>query len=211
MATGKVPVAQAQTCIEADPKGKLTKLRAKLTTATAECPANPPSFGYALPNDAADAAERAAIVTTNKVWGLPLDAIALPPHCSIGVASALAKVADARNRTFTSCKKLGLKKRTITTADELEAACFGAVLVDRKGKIAKAKAKLASVVAACEGDGLAEALERGECQLATSSDARTQCLDLVQACETCKMFNAADGLAADCDLFDDGVTNGTCS
>jgi hypothetical protein len=169
-----------------------------------------PSFGYALPDAAADAAARSSVETTNKVWGGPLDAIELPPNCAVGIASALAKVADARGGTFRHCKKLGLKKGTITTADELEAACFGAVLVDRKGKIAKAKAKLASMAATCEGDGLADALSRGDCKYADSPVGRAQCVDLVQACATCTMYNEVDGLAADCDLFDDGVTNSSC-
>jgi len=39
----------------------------------------------------------------------------------------------------------------------------------------------------------------------------TTCVDRQIECRTCELFSGADGLTRDCDAFDDGSVNGSCS
>ena len=91
---------------------------------------------------------------------------------------------DATLKGFNKCKKDGLKAQSITNSSGLE-ACFG---TDPTGKIQKT----------CET------------KLAAKLNSKCASVDPLAACHACLALNAADALSADCDVLDDGVTNGSC-
>ena len=50
----------------------------------------------------------------------------------------------------------------------------------------------------------------GACGAAADTTAFATCVDRLVECRVCRMLNATDALAEDCDLFDDAILNSTC-
>ena len=120
--------------------------------------------------------------------------------------SAVGRLTDKRIKTFSACKKVGLKRGTIGSSDLL-AECFEAVDTDLKGKIADARAALATALAnSCAGFDLSDAIT-GACAVDPDPLA---CIDQRSACRSCRMLRTVDALDVDCDLFDDGSVNLSC-
>ncbi|TFH22819.1 MAG: CHRD domain-containing protein [Myxococcales bacterium] len=132
--------------------------------------------------------------------------------CQVGALKALKKCRDTRVKEYDKCVNGDLKGKvglTIVDVFGME-QCLGS---DAKGKIAGAcdatTGKLREAVEkACSGVDLLTAFP-----LCAAGDTASTaaCLDRVAACGTCLATNASTGSALDCDVFDDGLTNGSCS
>ncbi len=76
---------------------------------------------------------------------------------------------------------------------------------DAKGKIARARAKLARDLEVCAS----APFENGACP-ALSGSALSDCITGLVACKACVWGNAMLGSTVDCDLIDDGQDDGSC-
>jgi hypothetical protein len=113
----------------------------------------------------------------------------------------------ARLRAFVDCKKKGLLTGQIDSASALD-GCFGAIEADAKGKIAKAYAKLAKAyITRCLDLPNAASLFPGECM---GEPDFLACVDQHARCRSCLMLNQVDGLAHDCERYDNTLLDGSC-
>jgi len=199
-----------------------------------------PPLGPLNSSQVDDAAEIKEVAIYQRFFGASLDtAIALQEDptkdlgkCQEAVLKDAYKCEATKIKAFISCKKDGLKGKIppglIQTPTELQDICLGTGVnaqPDAKGKIAgKCSDPLKggiykSLLKKCidKGVDLTVAFGDGECatQAATSQGAQTvnalgDCLEHFVECEVCAALNAADGLNRDCDLFDNGVSDGSC-
>ncbi|MDX2169597.1 MAG: hypothetical protein SF182_21185 [Deltaproteobacteria bacterium] len=222
---GKLASGQtADECLLADNKGKIAAARAALSAdAAALCVANPPSFG--LPGGTAAAVINAVVRDQSlallaDVLGASLstgarDCAADKPGCQCqqAIAKAYEKLAATELKVFLGCKKAALKNGATSSAaleDCIdEDADPNSIDADSKGKIAKKAAKIAdAAMKKCATANTAVALP-GLCAGRTGANLGACVADLVD-CRVCAMLNLTDGLAVNCDEFDDGAENLSC-
>lgn len=197
-------------CPTSDPKGKVAKAEAKtLSDETGKCTVAP-NFAYtsgATANAAMQDAELGlladifggtdltAVISTDKVIG----------KCQATMLKDAEKLAATFVKVFNGEKKNALKLGADDAGDI--AALVGD---DPKGKIGKTESKLgADATKACTGVTLASAFP-GECSTAASPAALAACLEQVTKCRMCEGIEEMDGIDADCDVIDDGASNGSC-
>jgi hypothetical protein len=206
----------ATACLALPGRG-MDKARAK-TRADEDrlCSEMPPDFGPLdadVVNDAAEETERA---TLPELFGADLDAALVrqaddrsAAKCQQAVVKAVYKCQGAQIEAFNGCKETALK-RGGATSPEVLARCLG---VDADGKVAKECDPLSGPLATkvlprtCGGVDLLAAFPG--CGTADPGGLAS-CLDEAVACGVCLGLSEADGLGADCDLFDDGVANASC-
>lgn len=202
-------------CLTRDDKARVAKAQTRTVNHELSRCTVPPSFGFTGAANVNQVAVDAELALIDDVFGpdfngavLALGTSATPPGdsaraaCQRQVVRAYERVASAKVKAFAGCKKSRLKDGTISDATSLE-ACLG---FDLGGRIFKAIQKLADTVARrCQGIDLAAAFPGGCPPLDFAT-----CVDQRVECRVCLMLNAMDAMNADCDLFDDGVPNGTC-
>lgn len=222
---GKLPSGQtADACLRADAKGKVAALQARIgSDAAALCATNPPGFG--LPGGTVAAVVAAvppdqSLSLLADVFGASLGTGAIPcatdkPACSCqnAVAKGYEKLAATVFKTFLKCKKGALKDGALSAATLEDCVdddgTADSIAADAKGKIAKRVAKLDDAIAkSCAGVSTARALP-GACA-GRAGTALADCLAERVACRACLTLNLVDGLAVDCDAFDDGQHNLSC-
>ena len=140
--------------------------------------------------------------------------------CQQGLLKDLFKCQDTKLKEFSKCKKDYLKNDLVGDPAGLAAACMdGPGLPDPKGKIAKACSADPNVgkpggtmAKKCQPKGVAvaDALPGACAQLGADADV-LGCAERAVECNVCSTINAVDGTNADCDEFDDGVINESCS
>lgn len=218
--SGKL-VGSAAACLTADAKGKLQKAKDKTVADAAKSCASAPSFGY--PGAAATniGAVQAELDLVADVFGTPLDAAITSCTaskagcgCQAKVADDVAKLADTKIAEFVKCKKTILKNGASTglalQGCVADAGTAGSIEADSKGKIAKALVKLGTdITKKCDTPGVTTTSFPGVCA-GMSGAALAQCLDRLVECRVCQTINDMDALSVNCDVFDDGVANGTC-
>jgi hypothetical protein len=130
------------------------------------------------------------------------------------VAKDVEILADTKLAEFLKCKAAALKGGA--TAASSVAACVsdnatvGSIAADTKGKIQKKVDKLnTDITKKCDTPGVTGAFP-GSCSSLSGSPLGA-CLDVLVECRVCQMLNEMDGLAVDCDLFDDQTANQSCS
>ena len=209
-------------CITSDPKGKVAKAIGKLTSKVgSKCPGNPafPILDVSKTdemNAAAIAKELGEIVL---LLGSDLDGAIVDCDdnkdacgCQAAIVKQMYKCQGAKLKSFNACKKDELKGKNgpaVTSAQELQDACLGTGIEgipDTKGKIQKdCDTKLASTITKkCPNPD-----QFPGCGTVDAAGLKA-CVDELVECQVCLSLNALDGLARDCDLFDDGLANGTC-
>ena len=219
----------AAACIAADAKGKVAKAAGKTLASEAGKCGSAPDFAAGSAGADATVVNGGATVAAQEllasIYGGDIDTATIASTdkagagCQQAVVKAMQKCVDTRLKTFNGCKKGGLGGKTppglIADAQSLEDSCFQAVLDDSKGKIASACAGVAgkgidgAVAKKCVGKGVSDAALDAAFPCAASPVAAAD-LDRISRCEVCQYLDAADALARDCDLFDDGLANGTC-
>ena len=156
---------------------------------------------------------------THALFGPDLDANTGAPDslpiskCGRGIWSAAARCQSVRLKAFNLCKKVGIRG-SIGRARELE-GCLDATtpVVERLCDPVVGRLR-ATIDRKCTGVDLTRLLPglagNTACEL-TSGDGTARCVGTAVACQTCRMLNDADRLARDCDLYDDGLSNASCS
>jgi len=222
--------SSAATCIAADTKQKVADAMAKtLKAETDKCVVAPGfaagSSGLEAANANLEASEN-ALGLVYELLGDDIDAGTrlkaankAQAACQGAVMKAAQKCLDTKLKVFNKCKQDGLMGKVppgpIDDAQSLEDLCFQAILDDAKGNIGK---KCAGVA----GQGLDGALAKKctEKGVAGSSLEDTFAgvvppitvaeLDRIVECQACVYLNAVDGLARDCDFFDNGLVDASC-
>jgi hypothetical protein len=206
---GKEPAPSA--CVLADEKQKVAKKAAKTFDFETKSCGLPPAFGYAGAAAANNAAINQEAAIVDDVYGIDVDGALLhtvgdsgAASCQSGATANLEKVMKTSLKTFRKCKKAGLKDGSITDAAGL-AGCFDDVAND--SKVDKTIDKMAAKFDKdCESLDL-PVLFPGVCAGAPDYP---NCFNELARCRFCRMVNAMDGLARDCDDYDDATANGTC-
>ena len=204
--------SDAQACLGADAGGKVGDAQTKAANFdAAKCIPAPP-FGYTGASALNAGAEAESLALMADIFGADLTPSVIPSSnrpgaaCQAKVVKAVQDLFAFESNRFLKCKKTGLAGRTalIATVEQLQ-GCFGVLAADPGGRIARIAAAVGSALGDCEVD-LDETFP-GEC---TTGDVAGCMVDRVE-CRVCRMFNAMDGLAENCDRFDDGASNGSCS
>jgi len=217
-AAGTLVGQTPEECLASDPKGKLEKTATKEVSKIAKkCGGGFPDFGV---SNVPAAIGRTILMQFGLVHGSlgpnlnqNLIATALDARCQSKVTAALLKCEEARQNEYAKCQNAGLKSGAITDAASLASVCLGTGFSsqpDPKGRIAsKCADKLLTTVAAqCDQVDLTAAF--ASCNAAGPA-AVASCLSRGSACQLCRLLNDAGGVTRDCDAFDDGVDNGSCS
>ncbi len=213
---GKGKESDPQTCLWADRKGKVIRFQLKVARAQARSCIEFPDFGQADADLIARAVLAAELSLARDVFGADLNTALLAmdydkaaARSQAGVARAYEKIVSARLDAFVRCKKAGLASGQIDSGAAL-AECFDEISADPKGRVAKARAKVAKhVTNKWRGSSLIETFT-GRCVTAADGGEFAQCIGQMADCRACQMLNAIDGLSHSCDAFDDGVLNGSC-
>ncbi len=192
---------------------------AALRKSDQKCGGMPPTFGppsITMP-PAVTLAAGAAIV--DDLFGAPPEPafvdLSAVRSCQAAVLKEMQRCVDGRVGQFNRCKKAGLKGGFVRDAAELQDTCLGTATQQPDpsgGTIAKRCVEHPGVViqAKCEAAGVALASAFPGCNVA-SGPALAACFDERIRCRVCLLLNSADGLARDCDVFDDGAADASCS
>ena len=197
-----------QACLTADVDAKMEGAMMKTESLNDGVCNAPPPFGFTSTNVINTAGQQAQLGLVADLFGSNLNSAVASDKpkakCQAGVLKAADKLFQAHLKSFLKCKQSGLagkKAAPMVTAGELE-GCFDVVRAD--AKVGKARTKFPTAVASqCPDLDLATALP-GSCSGVAT------CLATRVACRVCVLFNAMDGLSANCDHFDDGFENSTC-
>jgi len=209
---GKGKEPDAQGCLTADGKSKVSKAKDKTAGADAKKCAEAPSFGRAAVGQINTAAGDEEVALVDDVFGSDLTAAIIDAGadktgagCQASVSKGMEKIAATKIKTFLKCKKTGLKDGTITSSLTLD-GCFDTVAAD--AKVDKIIAKLGTTVTKkCTGVDL-DAAFPGDCIGALDFAA---CVDEAVECRVCLTLDAMDNLGRDCDLFDNGAADLSCA
>ncbi len=223
----------ADICKTSDPAGTVKIARAEAKAVDhfdRMCFEGPAAIGPQSVTQIADAAAAKEAALFARAFGETLNDLTQASTsvkeaiCIHTVAKALFKCQDAKMKAFMKCKKLGLRAGTITSAQEIQDECLGTgsgAQPDPNGRIAKKctdtiRPSIFTTVAkkcrSAAGVDLVRAFGNGECatEAGTGGTALEACLERIVECEVCEMWNAADGLTRNCDLFDNGVEDDSC-
>lgn len=219
------PAGPADTCIDADPKGKVQKKRLSTTSdITKKCPVTPSIFftGDVITNDAGENTAKALL---RDVFGAGLTALqscdtnGAECACQVKVSNRVSKLARAMSKIWLQCKKDALKASGAftptgaTTNAELEQCVTNAALAgglsvaaDTKGKIDKAKQQLGTTANQFCGVGSVDEFAGGACSgfstpPTINSAGLADCLENQVQCRFCEMVNLTDDLAINCDTW----------
>ncbi len=223
--TGKLKELDPEGCLTRDPKGKVQKQVDKCNVKYDDkCTgAEPIAQGKAeCENDNKDG----ALNLVHDLFGDPLLVAVLTQgkdeaKCQDKALHRGNQVFDTKMKVFRKCKKAGMKLGTIVDEATLEAECMTDPtthgIPDPDGKIAKKEAKKeVDIDDKCAGMDLAalfpglDALPPGSACYGSTA-ALAECVDWRVECRVCQTINSMDGTNRNCDEFDNGVLDGSCS
>ena len=209
-------------CLTSDRKGKVGKAQQKTRDKAEQKCLETANFGASDATTVNNVAVQKELDLIHEIFGSDLDAtiilVSEDPsacQCQSSVTKLVTKCQDAKLKEFNKCKKNGLRGKVgppgaalpFGEADDLE-LCMG---FDPRGKIAKAcVAKLGNGTNNSKCQQVALSLAFPGCGT-DDPGALAICLDRIVECQVCLALNEADTLARDCDDFDDGMANGSCS
>ena len=216
-------------CLTTDPQGQakvqkaLGKLDDKVGPGSGCDSANAPRFGFSSAATGGQASIVKELRLVHSIFGSDLDSGVIVTDkpgskCQQGVMKAVQKCQDTKIKEFNKCKKAGLKGKTppgqISSKEDLERLCLQSdpddpttPQPDPKGKInGKCIVGIQKAIDKKCG-GLDTAALFPGCEGPVS----VACLDPLVECAFCGYANATDDLFRNCDLFDNGEADGSCS
>jgi cysteine-rich repeat protein len=214
--------ATAQDCLTNDPKGKIAKAQTKtLDGEASQCePADLPTFAYAggAAVNTAGTAESVALMAD--LFGANLDLAVIAKALDAPGAKCQKSVTQATQALANRLFKLSVKEKKLLLAgkedgslarsnDALETQLLVFLEADAAGKIAQKEADLRSAARTKCGSVALDAAFPG-CAPSADATALATCATNDARCRFCRSFNAFDGLAIDCDAFDDDAANASC-
>jgi hypothetical protein len=210
----------AEACLTADERGKVSGRQGKTTQDQTTFCTMPPNFAFLGAGTVNAVTKQAELDLVHDVFGpAPIDAglFATNPNvneavCQRNAIDRVEKLMQSMGREFVKCKKNALKvgkdpfPSGATSSADIEhcvndPAAPNSVAADTKGKLAKRKANLLTTITdQCDATGVSAVSFPGTCSGMTGATLHTCLIDLVE-CRFCKMANAMDGLAVDCNAF----------
>jgi hypothetical protein len=200
-------------CVLGDASGKIGPAQTKTLADESKnhCDGvNAPTFGYG----GAAAASGAAVEHETKLFAdtygsidptAVISTVKADAKCQSAVTKDVEKVIATKWKQYLKCKKTALA--TATSAAALEACANG---LDADPKVGATVAKLnADIGKSCAPPVDINGDLHGKCLNETVATLAA-CMDRLAECHICFALNQVDGLNLDCDLFDDGLANGTC-
>lgn len=223
---GRLAPMTAQSCLSADTKQRVAKSQERvIEIATKKCATETPSYGSTDPETVSAVGTSSQIELVTDIFGADVEAGLVDCSedrdackCQVKALKAAADLSVVELKEFANCTKRALKISTqpflggVLSASELE-RCLSddtigwSVAADQRGKIAKAASRLANVVdGKCGGVNFFP----GSCVASGSVELASCLVDRVD-CVTCLAINEMYALAVDCDSYDDGSANASCS
>ncbi len=220
--------ATLETCLQTDILGRMQRALDTLVTKEArscrapEAPDQVPDFGYTSAAAVGASAQRAAARVTEALLGADPDAAlvldATDPAgaaCQGNVAHRLRVLLDNIWRHALAGKRRAIAGQpgvpAIGLPEELATTVLQHVDADARGLIAGQRVRLeAAVAGACAGQDLAQRFPGACATAAANPSAFAACLSERARCGFCRSFEGFDGLALECDTFDDGTANASC-
>jgi len=215
---GKLEVSIDE-CLIADGKGKVAKGEGKVDSGESGKCGSPPSFGFAGSSAIKAGASASALALFQDLYGANPGALVVGPEdkaggkCQTNVHKNAAKLYGTKMKEFVGCKKGALKAAPPDDLGALQAAIFACLAADAKGKIAGGVSKLSDKIKGSCSDAQIS-LFSGLLTLCGGSanlDEFVSCVDRAVECRFCEAIAAYDGLLLNCDVFDDGLNNNSCS
>ncbi|MFQ5478309.1 MAG: lipocalin family protein [Candidatus Binatia bacterium] len=212
-------------CWIADRRGRIEKAKGKVASVETRSCSVLPDFGFWGASVLNDATSKQQLALATDVFGIDLSAVTtdfltncsgVPNYerrkkcarCQASVVRGYEKIFDAKLSAVAKCKKSGLGSGYINSRARLE-ECLDAIATDSRGKIARATAKLSRTAARKCSNPVA--FLPGTCGGSPDAATFAACVDAKVECRVCRMINAAEGTGKDCDTFDDGLANNSCS
>jgi len=193
-----------------------------------------PAFGYTSAADVNSAAQNAELDLFRDLYGNPSDPqlydcnpFVGECNCQRNVHDRVEKLIATLGREWVKCKKNALKVNKLpfssgaASSAELEICMTdggtpGTIPSDTKGKLGKRSQNILDAITkqACNSTGN-DSFGGPECNRTAlggspTDSALRDCLHKRAYCRFCQMVNAMDGLAVNCDGFDDGLSNTSC-
>jgi hypothetical protein len=199
-------------CTTADPKGKVAKKKQKTIDDRIKNCTTAPTIGFLDPPNDDDNVNTVAmdklILLLEEVFGSPGPVPGT--KCQQKVWKRVNKLLDTKWKQYNGCVKTAIKAGGGAVAlDNCVIGDPNSIAADPKGKIAKAVAKIGDdITKQCGGNGNGEFL--GTCD-GLGGNALRDCLDQRVECMICWILFDILGITVDCDLFDDGLANGSCN
>jgi hypothetical protein len=217
----------AEACLSNDVSGDVARaLDRTLRRDSRRCLERPeqlPDFAYRGAGPVNGAARGQTTSLAGDLFGPDLDAVlasadAAPGSaaCQEAVADSSGEVLDAGARLAAQAKREALRggrgEPPVDSTAALELALLDAFARDPHGRLARARTHLQREVSdRCAGvESPLAALFPGACAGASGSPELADCADRLALCRLCQALDSMDGLALDCDGFDDGIPNLTC-
>jgi cysteine-rich repeat protein len=218
-AADKAGALTAAACAAVDPGNKIANAAQKAVEqdvggAKDKCENTAPAFAYTGAGNATEFAGISAVGLSRNLFGSDLDESVVTDGskakkaCRDAVYKDAAALLDANLAQFNACKKAALKSG-VSSDEQLAAACLPkSVLADPKQKLAPKRAKLVKdVEKKCTGL-LSTELFPGDC---AKDSALASCVERAAQCRACTAIARIDGLAPECDLYDNGTADDSCA
>jgi hypothetical protein len=202
------------TCVPMDGSGKVapTETKAASDETNNGClGANAPNFGYSSASVGNAAAVNAEIILFSDTYGGTdttgvISTAKADAKCQSAVTKDLEKVIATKWKEYLKCKKH--HAATATNASDLASCLIG---LTGDAKIGAAVSKLnADISKKCGAPVSISADFPGGC-FSSTTGTLAGCLDTKAECRICRALKTIDDLSIDCDLFDDGLANDSCS
>jgi M6 family metalloprotease-like protein len=203
-------------CISADAKGKVAKASGATQSFFDKKCGTPPDFGIATVAEINQASVYFPKLLLEDVLGADLAAASVDVDrggglCQRAVVKGFDKLYQSALKSLLLCQQTALRNGTATDGASLIEPCLAELTADPKGLLASARDKLArDLVKRCGPLDLPTTLP-GRCAAEGDSGAVASCIADRVDCRLCQTANETGGTSADCDLFDDGIANSSCT
>ncbi|HYC54722.1 MAG TPA: hypothetical protein VEL28_07275 [Candidatus Binatia bacterium] len=202
----------AEDCVASDASGKVGDALAKLRDISSASCRTQPDFAYRHPSLVGSVVVDETIGLFDDVLGPDLDDVAILKSedargaaCQGKILKAATKLGLTMTSLYDACRKAAVP--TVTSAEAL-ADCLDAITADDSGKVAAAERGIdAAVAGTCAGLDMNTVLD-GSCDGAPDLG---DCVAERARCRACRRASSSDDLGTDCDLFDDGNADGSCT
>ncbi len=203
-------------CLTADNDGRIASVLSRSSAEDARYCSTPPPFGYAGAAAMHSATISNDLALVPDFFGNDIAASIVPitqdkknAVCQEAFVAAYDRFLENSFRQFYTCKKGGLRRGTVTSARDIE-SCLLSLQPETDSRIAWALGRLSQAIELkCTGLGLdTDALFPGLC--AGSADLTT-CVAQQVRCRMCRIVNESNSVLADCDVYDDGTANSSCT
>ncbi len=203
--------ADLERCLNADPSGIRASAAARFGRRQQARCSEPPPWGWAEGELATSGARLATEALAAELFAGTAGGTGgarTAWRCRRAGMRALRARVRTNLESFVTCTQSSLAIGGLIDAADLETTCFDAVIADPHRRRARIQERLRRLLPRrCARVPAAEVFAGACAQAADPAD----CLMARADCNACRLVNEADDLQRECDLFDDGSRNDSCS